>query len=714
MDEAKPYKAFLSYSHSDQKIAQWLHNSLETYRVPGRLVEDANHTALVSKKLGQIFIDRKELSAAGSLSRSVRDALNQSEFLIVVCSPAAARSHWVNQEILEFKRTRGEDHVRCLIVDGEPFASKSGNNQAECFPPALRYRVHPDGQLTAEFAEPIAADMRSQSDGRRMARLKLIAGLLGVGLDELVQRETQRRYRRMFAATATSMAGMLIMAMLTLFAFRARTDADEARGDAEQRRAQAEDLIEFMLVDLRGKLGPVGQLEVLDAVGTKALGYYTETGPGDLDKSSLARRARTMHLLGEIQGLRGNLTAASQAFSESRETTAELLNRSPDDPQRIYDHAQSTFWIGYISWQRGDQEAAERTFSTYLALAERLTEIDAANTDWQVELGYGNINMGALLMDRGDWASAADAFYKAQEIFTALVGKDSSQLAWQTGLTQTHSWLSSAYLEIGNLAGARKQREMELNIYNALLAEDPNNRAASSELAPAHRHLARLLLITGDIGGALEELERALQLAELSMRNDPENSVSAQLAGFVYLDQAGVFLVNRQTRKADQSLMKAESITDDLLHKDQSVLKWQVQLRCKGLVIRSQLNLVSGNFDDGQRYITEATNELIKLSVTYPNNQSITHLLANAHLTSGRLLEASGRLEKARMAWKQTIEILAPVGANLNSTSRADLAWANFHLRRDGQTRELIKALDEIGYGHPQFIELKKQLGTAQ
>jgi tetratricopeptide (TPR) repeat protein len=712
MDEAKPYKAFLSYSHSDQKVTQWLHNTLETYRVPKHLIDDDTVPGVRSRRLGQVFIDRKELSTAGSLSAAVQEALAQSEFLIVICSRAAAKSHWVNQEILEFKRLRGEDNVRCLIVDGEPLASRTDiQKEEECFPPALRYHVHPDGQLTAQFAEPIAADLRPQGDGRRMARLKLIAGLLGVGLDELVQRETQRRYRRMFAATTASMAGMLVMALLTLFAFQARSDAEDARRDAEQRRAQAEDLIEFMLVDLRGKLGPVGRLEVLDAVGTKALDYYAETETEELDKNSLARRARTLHMLGEIQNLRGNLTAASQAFSESEETTAELLQRAPNDSQRIYDHAQSTFWIGYIAWQRGDQDSAERIFGRYLTLAEQLTQIDPNNTDWQVELAYGHVNMGALLMDRGNWGAAAEAFSEGEIMFTDLVGKDPAQLAWQMGLAHTLSWLSSAYLETGNLERSKNKREMELRIYNALLVEDPNDATAASELTPAHRHLARLLLMSGDVDGALDELGHALHYARDSMQNDPENSILAQMAASAYLDQAKAYLADGQIRKARQALARSARITDELLEKDQSILKWQVDLHCQGRVVGSHLNLMAGNLENGLRSIDEAVIELTNLSALHPENQSIRLLLARAHLVAGLLMKASNRAEEADSAWQRTLDILTPLGAKLSLTGRSDLALANFHLKKDGKARELVTSLSSIGYQHPDFLNLKAELG---
>ncbi len=96
----------------------------------------------------------------------------------------APRSKWVNEEILAFKRVHGENRTLALIVDGEPYGA-----DRECFPPALRLKLGFDGALSDAPAEPIAADIRPGGDGRRPASLKIIAGLTGLPLDALVQRD---------------------------------------------------------------------------------------------------------------------------------------------------------------------------------------------------------------------------------------------------------------------------------------------------------------------------------------------------------------------------------------------------------------------------------------------------------------------------------------------------------------------------------------------
>ena len=261
------FKAFISYSHEDAKWSRWLLKSIESYRIPKRLIGRETKRGIVPPRLAPIFRDRNDLPAAEDLSAEVKDALAASEFLIAICSPYSASSNWVNQEILEFKRSREESNILSIIVDGEPFASDRGVEGIECFPEALRFRLDQAGQLSSKRSEPIAADIRKKGDGRKLALLKIVAGMTGIHLDEIIRRDMQRKYRRVMAVTVIALLGVVVTGALALIAL-------QARNDAQTQRAEAEGLIEFMLTDLREKLEPVGRLDVLDAVGKKAIDYY--------------------------------------------------------------------------------------------------------------------------------------------------------------------------------------------------------------------------------------------------------------------------------------------------------------------------------------------------------------------------------------------------------------------------------------------------------
>ncbi|MDZ7628812.1 MAG: TIR domain-containing protein [Parvularculaceae bacterium] len=399
------YKAFISYSWADKASAEWVHRALETYRPPKTL-------GASGARLHPIFRDREEEAAGRGIGAAIEEALDVSEFLIVLCSPNSAKSQWVNREIGYFKRRRDPDKVLALIVGGEP-----GHATNDCFPRALTHKPGEDYQPTDEAEDPpLAADARKEGDGKRRAKLKLAAAMLGVGLDELVRRDERRRTMRRRWAMSGMAAGMAVLGGLSLYAFKQRDAAITARNDAVKARDDAEGIIELILTDLKSDLEGFGTLKSVTMIGNRAIGYYEGQDVKALTPDQLGRRARVLLMLGEADNKRGDLTAALARYETAAATTSEQLARDPDNAQRIFDHAQSVFWVGYIAWQRGDREKAKAQFTEYHRHATRLVEIDPANDDWQAELEYAYSNLGTLAMDEGEAADAEGWFRKSLEV----------------------------------------------------------------------------------------------------------------------------------------------------------------------------------------------------------------------------------------------------------------------------------------------------------
>jgi len=203
------YWAFISYSHKDTAIADWLHQKLETYRVPKSLVGTPSREGEVPSRIMPIFRDREELPTSSELGDNLQKSLQQSRYLIVICSPDAAQSHWVEEEVRAFKGWHGRDHIIALIARGAPNATDRGRAEDECFPQSMRFDVNAANVRVQ--VEPIAADLRPEGDGRERAFLKIVAGLLGVGFDDLYQREKRRQKRRqmmLVAAAILALAGI--------------------------------------------------------------------------------------------------------------------------------------------------------------------------------------------------------------------------------------------------------------------------------------------------------------------------------------------------------------------------------------------------------------------------------------------------------------------------------------------------------------------------
>lgn len=223
----KQYWAFISYSSKDDRWGQWLHHRLENYPIPeefrGAEVFDG---AILGKNLRPIFRDRDELSGASDLGSSIGKALESSHFLIVLCSPNAAKSEWVNKEVESFISMGKGDRILALILDGEPNASRKGRPEVECFPPALMNTL-----------EPIAGDLRRDGDGRDRGFLKILAGITQLDFDELYRRHERAQARKRLLSTIATLALTTVFALLSVFALTQRNSARAAEVRAQGRTA---------------------------------------------------------------------------------------------------------------------------------------------------------------------------------------------------------------------------------------------------------------------------------------------------------------------------------------------------------------------------------------------------------------------------------------------------------------------------------------------
>lgn len=494
------YRAFISYSHRDQAAARRLHRRLETYRIPRRLVGTAAAFGTVPPRLAPIFRDREELPAASSLTDAVRQALDRSRGLLVLCSPSAKASNWVAAEIAHFRAHHPERPIVAALIEGAP---------AEAFPAAL---------LGPDAGEPIAADFRPGQDGARLARLKILAGLTGLPLDALIQRDGQRQLRRVISVTLAALMFAILMALLLVLAIRARREA-------EQQRHQAEGLIEFMLTDLRIKLEGVGRLDVLGAVNDRALAYYGEQKDlSALPPDSLERRARVLHAMGEDDLKRGASADALANFQEAHRVTRILLVTDPDDPDRIFAHAQSEFWIGYIDYVGRRFDRAAPRFIAYRDLARRLVALRPGDLRYRRELGYAEGNLCTIAVHRRAMRdlSACDTALATMERVAAAEPDDPQVRA---DLANRLGWMADAERARGRSERALTIRRRQIAIIDALLAADPKNAGYREDWMLARLATAELLRAMDRPAEVRYLLEECRRVADELLVADAENRV---------------------------------------------------------------------------------------------------------------------------------------------------------------------------------------------
>jgi tetratricopeptide (TPR) repeat protein len=542
------YSAFISYNHRDRDWAVWLHRALERYRVPKRLRGRPAPWGEIGARLPPVFRDRDELATSADLAASVKEALNDAATLVVICSPNGARSKWVDQEIRTFTASGRAAYIRLIIVDGEPHSSDAAK---ECLPPSLTANGAP---------EPLAADARKEGDGKQGAKLKILAGILGVPYDELRQREAARRQKRLVAIAAAASVGFILMAGLTIFAFVSRGEAIKQRKLTEERTVTAERTVDFVksmfqLADPSEARGAsITAREIVDR------------GVQKLDSPTLAREPLVKAELGiTLADVYGALGLYRQSDALIRRTfsihhgepatLARQLTALGDSQFRLgdYDRADATY---RQAWVQGAQASDAVRSKILLGLGLSETDLGQAASGrkflseaLQIDRGRGESagsdlarDLEALGLNRftaGDLDGAKPYIQQAIALRRRFEGPDSPSIA-----DNLNTLGSIAYTQ-QDLPAAQRYFSGNVAVYRKLLGPD------HPDLATAMNNLARVLIEERRFAEAAPLLEHARRIDE------PQRGAADPQMAFVYSNLAIVRRHTGNLQEAEELFKKA-------------------------------------------------------------------------------------------------------------------------------------------------------------
>ena len=498
LNARRRFAAFISYAHTDSAIAAKLQARLERYRLPKHLA--SAHTG-GQAGLGQIFRDREDLAAAPSLSDAIRAAIAEAEALIVICSPDAVASRWVGEEIALFRSLHPDRPILAAVVRGTP---------AESFPAAL----------TEGGSEPLAADLRKEADGESLGFLKIVAGIAGVPLDALVQRDAQRRIRRVMWITGGALAAMLIMGIMTTLAL-------QARNEAARQRAEAEGLVEYMLTDLREKLEGVGKIEIMEGVNRRAMIYYADQSDlAALAPDSLLQRARIIEAMGRDDENRGNFEAAKRKYVEHARVAAALVAREPENSDRIYALAQSQNRLAVLAFSRKELREAQRGFQNAEEIISPILSRPRPKIEWLQLIAHLNGNLCAVQLElKENLRAALDRCKVAvghnERVIALLPHKPEPVYDMVFQLT----WLDQALEANGEKDDALATGPRIIDLIEKLKGIDPDNMLWREQEMQVHVRMADKYKERGDSQRRSAHWEIARKLNARLVAHDPSNAL---------------------------------------------------------------------------------------------------------------------------------------------------------------------------------------------
>ena len=559
------YKAFLSYSHKDTRAAKKLHKALERFRIDKDLRGRDTKAGLIPKTLRPIFRDREDFSAGHSLTGQTLAALSASPFMILICSPAAAQSPYVNEEVRLFKQMGRTDHIIPVIVDGEP-----GHETLECFPPALRFLLNPDGTISDRPLEVLAADVREQGDGFTLALAKTTARLIGLSTDEVYKRA--ERARRRSTRIRNGVIGALMMLSIASVGSAAyayhllstnekvliatlKTASEMVDTVVEQSKRsgipksftlkmlrQAEGLFDhmaklgrqtpemksqkaWMLIQFGRNYKALGdsakQLEYAAMAEALMLGLDESGEAGLRERNALAS---ALSGAGDAVLARGERRLALKKYGEALKIMKEMARAHPDRTDIQRELSVSHDRIGDVLLRAGERVEALVSYRASLAIAERLAKSDAGNAGWQRDLSVSHNKIGDVLLRAGERAQALVSYRASLAIAEGLAKSDAGNAGWQRDLSVSHNNIGDVLLRAGERAQALVSYRANLAIAERLALSDAGNAGWQRDLSVSHEKVGNVLLRAGERAQALVSYRASLAIRERLAKSDAGNA----------------------------------------------------------------------------------------------------------------------------------------------------------------------------------------------
>jgi tetratricopeptide (TPR) repeat protein len=618
----RDYWCFISYRHADnrgegRKWASWLHRELETYEVPADLVGTTNDRGdKIPARIYPVFRDEEELPADAELSAPIERALRRSRSLVVICSPAARASRFVEDEVRLFKAIDKADRVLAMIISGEPNVSESAavetdRSAQECFPLSLRRVVDSDGRVTDELAEPVAADFRlaDGSEGwtspagyrkalqqagtpradadklvgeyetrSRLMKLKIVAGILGIPLGVLTKRDQvyelekakkrARVLRRWLVVVSIAMITAVVAGTIALWQWR---EAERATHRALAARSQAEELIEFMTFKMRDNLSSIGRLDLLDQINSEVEKYNlskaaaSETLGGHQSAKEIYRTAANLTAQGDSLKAKGQFSKAYEIYRQALELDKQAIALEPENLHFVHGLSVVSAKLGDCAEQLGDLFMADVYYKHCVATRRDLVDREPDNPRWSLELAKGYRARASLLAGEKKLQDAENEARLAQRSLDKIQSSSSSNPDYMHGRASNYSLLGTILAQKEAFSDAQKAYEEVLSIASQLCKADPANVNWQQALSVANGKLARLAVQTSDFAEATKYFSNALEIDRKLSEADPLNNDRAFSVFLTEESLGGVAEKSGNQELALAQYQKAVVLLDKLL-----------------------------------------------------------------------------------------------------------------------------------------------------
>lgn len=755
--ELMKFKAFISYSSADRIVGNRFHTAIERYKIPKALRGRKTESGLIEKRIGAIFRDRTDLTASDDLGEVILEGLEQSEFLIVLCSPASAQSKWVNEEIESFRRLGRGENIIALIVSGLPSQFHPEDNPHGAFAPALMQKTKSDGTFV-NLPEPFAPDLREMGvdgkggDGFDLAKLKVVARIIGIPMAELTQRqlEVERREKRVITSVAATMMILAVFATVGgWFAVKQTREANARLADAIESAAR-QVTVASTYQDRFGVPTSVLQ-DLLNAADKDFAGLIDSAG----GRANLVYQRGKLSLdLADFSAIVGDDSLRSKLLQQAR-TDMKVVNTSsrsllsrlgledwPSEDSVDMMHLRLLDLESIEAVSRDNKTDALQKAEEALALATRRAS-ETNSVEWAMEQAARTCFMAETHYQLADY-SQADSFYDSCVKQYATLAEDQDEknkLSINLALVNAQSNLAKVVRGLNKREQSRQLGIQVVKATDVLLENEPDDTSLQRTQLVNLTWLGDAILADEQNPlSALVQYDKALEISHTLTNNDNTRIDWRRDKAIVQERRASAHL---QTCDRDYQcdLTAARSAIDNaidlirsLLARDPEQRDWQrdlsVNLEVAALAAMANVELDTPDFtialNDAISSLTEALTIRTSLFEEAPRDEITLHDLAHtllllgtheAFLSDDTLWQA--RFSMAEERYEQLLNLYQENGNDSWAASKYDLAIVHvkkfqIFLRMDDKAaaqvsldkaEEILEQLAQIHQDDPQYAK---------
>jgi serine/threonine protein kinase len=482
-----------------------------------------------------------------------------------------------------------------------------------------------------------------------------------------------------------------LVILVAVFAAKYVYDVTSARRDAERRRRQAEELVGFMVGDLRTKLESVGRLDLLDGAASRALAYFASLDPHELSNSDLHKNALALTQLGEVRVNEGKLDEAVKMFTESVRFAGAAVDRDPRHGEAKLALSNAHFWLGDALRKKGDHEGTLRHFRSYLEISRDLARAHPGDPKYEAEVSYGYGNVGAAYEAAGDLTRALGEYHTAVDLDRQRLQQNPSSEQWLDDLATSLNRVGVVLQTTGDLSGARDAFAEEISLRRQVAAAARGDARRIRELAVCLAYTGVLQQMMGERERAIASFSEELALSSELANRDPSNIVARRNRA-VAQSRLAVLLTDDLPR-ALATIEEAEQVLRDAVKIDGRPA-WKRDL---AHVIQREgaLQLLAGDRTRTRQAAQEALAIVESLAAAEPNNTLTTRLLCEVLLFAANAAPAGSEDAKA---YRMRVAALATTPDGRDPRMTALRARALVGLGRRSEAGPLIAALTRAGY----------------